>query len=565
MNKIINITKNILLLFLVVISILTIKVKAVSSDTIIDTTRKVSLTITKYEHTNGDEVNSPLKGVEFTIYEIPSEANVVNAIQAENYIKNHSTNSYSKITPESGIITFSNLNIGRYYVVETDAPKSVLTKMESFIIDLPRTKVNGNGWDYDVTVYPKNVTIAGTVTLTNVTEENEALVGTTWKLQKKNNNEAWLDYEDTDILTTGNNGKFTVENLEKGDYRFVPNSVLDGYVLNKLRTVNFKIDLENLDVNVKAISKKPKVEILVKTGSGDYVDELGVSSIDTLKWKATSTITDDIINSNVYTMEIRIPENMSVNMSSLNIFGIDNNEGTTFLTLQACSRSLVNNKIILEFSPGQIINYKSVKAEFTTTFNNSMSNSGEFETLANLQYTKSIDQNGVREGRITTPDSKAIVYTGMVKILKTDKQEIPLNGASFKIATTEENARNGIFVKDINNQDIMVTSDDNGYAIFNGLKYGEYGQRRTEAATSYWIVEIQAPSEQYNLLKNPVEVVVNANNASNIKNIVNTEKLTLPLTGGKLNLISIFVGIAFLVIAMCLKRKSKVKEKINEK
>ena len=152
----------------------------------------------------------------------------------------------------------------------------------------------------------------------------------------------------------------------------------------------------------------------------------------------------------------------------------------------------------------------------------------------------------------------------MVKILKTDIEGIALNGAKFKIATSEENARNDIFVKDINGNDIIGISDENGYLIFGGLKYGEDGQSMQEAETDYWIVEIETPSDRYNLLEKPQKITVNSNNEENLVTIINKEKFKLPLTGGKLSLIPIFLGIVFISISVILKVKNKKEKSIEE-
>ena len=101
MNKI----KKIVFLIMIITSIICIvgKVCAATS-AIIDTSRKASLTITKYEHQNGSQNNKPLKGVEFTIYEIPSNSDVENSTQAEEYIKQHSVTSFTKTTLDLSLV-----------------------------------------------------------------------------------------------------------------------------------------------------------------------------------------------------------------------------------------------------------------------------------------------------------------------------------------------------------------------------------------------------------------------------------------------------------------------------
>lgn len=567
MNKIIQLSKVFTLIMLALFFIFTIggKLEAQASS-IIDTNRKASLTITKYEHTNGSEENKPFKGVEFTIYEIPNDANINTVSQAEGYVKNNSTvNSYTKTTPESGTIVFSDLNLGRYLVVETDAPKSVLTKSDSFLIDLPRTNNNGNSWDYDVTVYPKNVTIAGKAVLTHFTGEGNPLSGATWILQKKDNSGNWNDYTDVGTLTTNKEGKITVDNLEKGNYRFVQDSIEEGYILDKSRTVNFNIDLENLSQSLEAKSEKLNIDKYVKTTQGDYTKELGVYTTDKISWKIVSDVPSNITNLKYYQIIEKIPEGLNIESNTLYAYGQDTRGVRRLIPSNSFAKDVQNGQVTFNFITGKLSDYKKITIEYDTKFDYNNVNSGEFKSTATLKYTNNIDINKESLDTYTTSEKEAKVYTGLIKILKTDAAGTPLKGAKFKIATSKENAKNGTFLKDIYNTDIIAISNEEGYAIFGGLKYGEYGQPSSQATTSYWIVEIEAPSEKYNLLKSPEEVIVNANYMNNLKTIVNTEKLVLPLTGGKFNYVSIGAGTLLIFCAIVIKLKNKRKEKIEAK
>ena len=180
-----------------------------------------------------------------------------------------------------------------------------------------------------------------------------------------------------------------------------------------------------------------------------------------------------------------------------------------------------------------------------------------------MEYTDNINLEGECKGTYKTKENKANVHTGMVKIHKTNPEGTALQGAKFKIATSEENAKNDVFVKDINGNDVIAISDGSGYAIFGGLKYGEDGQSMQESKTEYWIVEVETPSEKYNLLERPEKFLVDSNNNENVLNIINKEKFNLPLTRGKLNLILISFGIIFIALAFIIKFKNKGKQ-INE-
>ena len=552
--------KKTIFLIIMLITLISIVGKVNAATTaIVDTSKKASLTITKYEHKNGSTENKALKGVEFTIYEIPKNANVNTVAQAETYIRNNNVTSYKKTTPDSGTIKFSDLNLGRYLVVETKAPKNVSTMIESFLIDLPRTNNNGTGWNYDVTVYPKNITIYGNVSLTHKNKAGDALSGMSWILQKKDKNGNWNNYEGIDALTTNNEGKISIQNLEKGEYRFVQNSVTEGYIMDKSNTVNFVVDVNHLNQNLTTKSEKLSIEKYVKSEGGEYTKNIGAFTTDTVSWRTEADVAEIISKMNTYNITEKIQEGLILNKDSIKIYDQDEN-----IIANDCYTIKIQDKAIkISFKPEKLKNVKTVILKYDTNFDYENIKSGEFNTSASLEYTDNINLEGECKGTYKTKENKANVHTGMVKIHKTNPEGTALQGAKFKIATSEENAKNDVFVKDINGNDVIAISDGSGYAIFGGLKYGEDGQSMQESKTEYWIVEVETPSEKYNLLERPEKFLVDSNNSENVLKIINKEKFNLPLTGGKLNLIPISFGIIFIALAFIIKFKNKGKQ-INE-
>lgn len=552
--------KKTIFLIIMLISLISIVGKVNAATTaIVDTSKKASLTITKYEHKNESTENKALKGVEFTIYEIPKNANVNTVAQAETYIRNNNVTSYKKTTPDSGTIKFSDLNLGRYLVVETKAPKNVSTMIESFLIDLPRTNNNGTGWNYDVTVYPKNITIYGNVSLTHKNKAGDALSGMSWILQKKDKNGNWNNYEGIDALTTNNEGNISIQNLEKGEYRFVQNSVTEGYIMDKSNTVNFVVDVNHLNQNLTTKSEKLSIEKYVKSEGGEYTKNIGAFTTDTVSWKTEADVTEIISKMNTYVITEKIQEGLILNNESIKLYDQDEN-----IIANDCYTIKIQDKAIkISFKPEKLKNVKTVILKYDTNFDYENIKSGEFNTSASLEYTDNINLEGECKGTYKTKENKANVHTGMVKIHKTNPEGTALQGAKFKIATSEENAKNDVFVKDINGNDVIAISDGSGYAIFGGLKYGEDGQSMQESKTEYWIVEVETPSEKYNLLERPEKFLVDSNNSENVLKIINKEKFNLPLTGGKLNLIPISFGIIFIALAFIIKFKNKGKQ-INE-
>lgn len=171
----------------------------------------------------------PLAGVEFTVYQLGREdAGACVAIDLANSDHwNHVptgtapadlagvegagycvADTLADNTDANGEITFSELDLGLYYVVETDAPSNVVSKVAPFYVTIPYpgtgdegTGGNGANWIYDVHIYPKNkvvdfpnkeintdteqessgLTVGSTVTYTIKEEIPELLAGQTYE------------------------------------------------------------------------------------------------------------------------------------------------------------------------------------------------------------------------------------------------------------------------------------------------------------------------------------------------------------------------------------------------
>lgn len=95
---------------------------------------------------------------------------VKNALEAA--VKNGTAMSE---TDAAGHTSAENLGQGLYLVVETRVPENVTSTCNPFFVSLPMTTVDGTGWNYDVTVYPKNQT--GNPTLEKTVRESKNSTG----------------------------------------------------------------------------------------------------------------------------------------------------------------------------------------------------------------------------------------------------------------------------------------------------------------------------------------------------------------------------------------------------
>ena len=329
--------------------------------------------------------------------------------------------------------------------------------------------------------------------------------------------------------------------------------------MDKSNTVNFVVDVNHLNQNLTTKSEKLSIEKYVMSKTEEYTKNIGAFTTDTVSWRTEADVAQIISKMDTYVITEKIQEGLILNNESIKLYDQDEN----VLANDCYTTNEKDSVITINFKPEKLKNLKKVILKYDTNLDYENIKSGEFSTSTSLEYTDNINLEGDCKGTYKTKENKANVHTGMVKIHKTNSEGLALQRAKFKIATSEENAKNNVFVKDINGNDVIAISDGSGYAIFGGLKYGEDGQSMQESKTEYWIVEVEAPSEKYNLLEKPEKFLVDSNNSENVLTIINKEKFNLPLTGGELNLIPIYFGIIFIVLAFIIKFKNKGKQ-INE-
>lgn len=83
------------------------------------------------------------------------ESQTKNALEA--FVKNNGGKDMPE-TDANGHAKVSNLAQGLYAVVETYVPENVTSTTAPFLVSLPMTTIDGDEWNYDVVIYPKNDT-----------------------------------------------------------------------------------------------------------------------------------------------------------------------------------------------------------------------------------------------------------------------------------------------------------------------------------------------------------------------------------------------------------------------
>lgn len=275
---------------------------------VIDTTKKGSITINKYEY-NKTSADAPrddgeggteiptgakkLNGVEFTIYRVQdvdwlkqyyqytgtdSSNNPVNQPQVSDYVANgkikpeyESNKVASKKTGEEqeaeGQVKFDDLKLGLYVVIETGKPDSVTKATDPFLVSVPMTSIDKQNWLYDIIVNPKNKTEYAGITLqkkgkTGSQEDTTIMGGYEFKLEKysESKNE-WTEItratkngvdnagDPLNLTTSAKDGTIVISDLSAGVYRFTEKTTTGncGYIVDGKTHYIFRVKGSNIE------------------------------------------------------------------------------------------------------------------------------------------------------------------------------------------------------------------------------------------------------------------------------------------------------------------------------
>lgn len=594
-----------------------------------------SLTIITHEQQNGDTTtNPPLEGAEYTLYKVDETCE--DKWDAESYIEDNNVKGVSKTTGEDGTVVFDNLELGRYYAKLTPLDGINTNYYENFLVDIPMTNAQGNGWDYDITVEPKIQTAYGNFKLIKKDAYGKPIENVTFKVQVMLNgvpyslgdipDNQWVDYipdgsDEVLTVTTDSNGEILLENLPIYDasykyvtiYRLVEVSSPEKYINNNtiinnlifrvlgngmIKTNYYEAPCENTYkltdycknfitnveeggnlTTVTYVNESPEIVKKVKNSAGNFVDSASAFMTDIVTFNITTDVPMQIADMSTYKITDNIPEGLILDRDSIVI------EGTTTTGREVIPEdmyTLSQDGLEVTFDTSKMYNsssnektplYDAIIITYDTTLDEDkavIGGNGNINT-ATLEYTNNIDYEYDEYGdpvapieiSTTTVSDTAEVHTGAISLEKVEKGNLnkKLQGAKFKVATTKDNAENGIFVKDSTGTDIEVTTDEQGQAVIKGLAYADDG-----SDVSYWLVETQAPTyedydgitKHYNLLKSPVEIKVGKTTHEEIVQIQNSKGFDLPATGGIGIAIFAIAGITIMTISVVVNKKQKL-------
>lgn len=530
----------------------------------IDTTKKGSITINKYE---GDDTTKPLEGVTFTIYKIadleqgsnPVELKYKSLITGVNITSETKYNNIKSVVDskiadgsltgtsattvmESGKATakFTELDLGIYLVEETKAPSQVVNKTANFLVSVPMTNEDGDDWVYDIIANPKNETVYGGITLikkgktikVNGSETEETLKNVSFELQKKETT-GWTK---VDEYKTNGSGVINVTGLAPATYRFIETNLggtddNKGYILDGKTAYEFTVQTDGKiqvgtteaseSATITVYNEKPSLEKSVENANGSYDNDTDASVGDTVTWKVEASVPSNVNELKTYKLTDKMSDALTWENKAKANLEITTNNSTTLEASTDYTLTVPEDKTwTIEFTEAgktklATSNVKVITVTFNTKLNkNAIIGSEGNLNDAELDYSNAIypteDPDNPNKGNTPGEDKikdQAIVYSFQMNIEKVDGNDstIKLQGVTFDLYSYT-GAKTNPTEADLKGSDGTLveqnlTTDVDGKIQKSRLKNGTYYLVETKTVKT-------KDGKQYNLLKEPVKVEI---------------------------------------------------------
>ncbi|QIK52304.1 SpaH/EbpB family LPXTG-anchored major pilin [Jeotgalibaca porci] len=508
--------------------------------------------IPNIENHDGTEITIPntsgLAGVTFDIYKVADdETSKTTPVGAP---------SDTGITTAGGLLTFEDLPMGRYLVVEDvdTLPHGVNYNSPNFLVDVPMTNAAGTGWLNPVHVYPKNRLVLATVDFYKAFEEEEGATATFGLYDAET--DALLEEE-----TLSANGKVIFTNdgdgYETGSYYVKEISVGGAYGLD---STEFPVAITNADhdttlndnnATVHANNAEtPLMNYIItepeKTNTDDDNDDFSANLGEIVNWNIDVRLPMNIEDYTMYkftdTLDSRLDYvgNVEISIDGLPVTGLATiTEPTT----------TSGGTLIIDFDLEKLAEYAgdNLKISFNTKINETALMGQEIPNNFVLDF-----DNG-SEIDSKTMEEPPFTQTGGAMFDKTStRQDLEdFSGAQFWVYRMNGDDKEYLQAdrswSTATDTPFTLTSLTDGTFKIEGLSFGTYYLEERVALPGHML-----PGTDFEF-----DVTANTYNAEATVPIQNRPRIDLPSTGGMGTILFTIAGVGLMAGAVKLYKKEE--------
>lgn len=427
--------------------------------------QKGSLQITKT-----DDIGNPLSGVGFTLYDASKRA------------------ISTKTTDSSGIVTFSDLDLGNYYYAETSALPGYVLDSTQYLVS-----ISSNGQVVKKTM--TNTPEKGGLQITKTDDSGNPLSGVGFTLYDSSK-------RTISTKTTDSSGIVTFSDLDLGNYYYAETSALAGYVPDTTQyavSITTSSLLVQKTVTNERIPSKGSLKLVKTDENGTPIASTGFQLLDSDGNRITSGGTDSsgvLVFSDLPLGNYFYQETFAVPG-----YALDDTKYPISIT--------ENGQVVTE----TIVNYKSAG-----TIKILKTDSETGQPLQGAEFTI-LDENMREVTKGTTDESGVVVFAGLpLGPYYCQESQVPPgyfpeggielvyldgNGKVVTLTYTNKPARGSIKLTKKNSDGELLngvvftlydadkheiktgTTNENGVVVFDNLPIGDYWYAETSELTGY--------------------------------------------------------------------------------
>lgn len=513
--------------------------------------------------------------VEFSIFKLTKPASgyaeespeaVAKAVSDDN-TKYGAKKVSSDVVDENGKIV-KDLEKGDYVIIETKHSSAVTQVAKAIFLSLPMTNAEGNGYEKDIHLYPKNKTTSIKFDFVKMQAEknkdNSPLKDAVFNLYKGQPGKGKMIPGD---IKSNDAGKIEVVDLEVGDYYFVEKSSANDKLISKhyLNDANNKLTFKvGNDANItfadtsffkdnKNVVNYEKPEFRKDiTGFPEDIDQVvhNYDENEAIPFDLKTYVPKDIKDYQEFKISDVPDKSVEIDKSTINVkvgdTTLEKDKDYELVTEKLDGNKAFEVKLKISNELAEKIAGKEIIVNYKAKITDKAEMNKVLENTAELNYNNGVTADKIQDKEQIESYGKKFVKKDAGLWGTTLLGEGGLKDAHFRLE--KENKGNWEIVERFKD---VVSKDDGSFEI-KGLKEGKYRLVETKAPEGFRLPDGDDAITEFTLDAKSKD----ANNAA--VNIKNSKDTPLPVTGLDAMGYTVVATVSLLGVAIVTKKKKAV-------